>query len=236
MFNDNISQLHELRLKERRQRAAEMILESEVVTSGLEDDEAEVLLNWALERAEGYALSTKDMEDEEAHGQIAANVGEVRRLMKIVSDLVEDKDDLSSEEMVEELTRLISLAVEEHSQEATEVLPESEPATPILEDDETEAQFDWTVPLTEGYACSKEDREAHERVVESAGKVRPLTAIVNDLVERKDDLSPMEMVERLTYLLSSAMEDVESSYLTDEMKGEENDKVGDYRRDRARFC
>lgn len=236
MFSDNISDLRELRLKERRRRAAEMILESEIVTSGLEDDEAEVLLNWALRRAESYALSTKDVEDDEAHGHIAVSVGKVRRLMKVVSSLVENKDDLNSEEMVEELTRLVSLAMEGRRQEVTEGTLESEPATSIMEDDEGEALLNWTVAQVEGYACSKGDEEAHERVVESAGKVRPLTKIVNDLVERKDDLSTVEMVERLTNLLSSAMEDVESSYLKDQMRGEENDKIGDHRRDRARFC
>ena len=44
-------------LEERRQRAAQMILESDIVTSSLDYDEAEVVLNWALAQAESYALA-----------------------------------------------------------------------------------------------------------------------------------------------------------------------------------
>jgi len=102
----------EVDLEGRRQKAVEMILESDIVTSALEDDEAEVLLNWALAKVEGCALSSKDMEAEEAHEYIASGVGRVRLLMKMVNDLVEERNDLSPMEMVEELTHLLSIAME----------------------------------------------------------------------------------------------------------------------------
>jgi hypothetical protein len=236
MFNDMIS---EVDLEVRRRKAAEMILDSEIVTASLEDDEAEVLLNWALAEVERYALSSKDMGDEEADDHIAKGVGKVRRLMKMVNNLVEDKDDLSSDEMVEELTNLLSSATEGRRQKAAEVIQGSEPVTTDLQDDEAEVLLSWTVAQADGYVLATDDmgdEEAHEHVAEGMGEVRPLAKIVSNLGKDKDEWSSMEMVEELTRLLSLAMEDIQSSRQTEQMKGEENDEAGDHRRDRARFC
>jgi len=89
-----------------------MILESDIVTSALDYDEAEVVLNWALTQVENVALSSKDMADEEAEGHIARGVGKVRRLMKMVNDLVEERYHLDGVETVEKLTQLLSVAME----------------------------------------------------------------------------------------------------------------------------
>lgn len=103
--------VHEVDLEGRRRRAAKLILESDIVTSALDYDEAEVVLNWALAQAEYYALSSKDMGDDEAEGHIAEGVGQVRRLMKMVNDLIEERYDLSGVETVEKLTQLVSVAM-----------------------------------------------------------------------------------------------------------------------------
>jgi hypothetical protein len=104
--------VHKGDLEERRQRAAQLILESDIVTSALDYDEAEVVLNWALSQVESVALSSGEMADDEAEGYIAQGVGKVRRLMKMVNDLVEDRYDLSGVETVEKLTQLLSVAMD----------------------------------------------------------------------------------------------------------------------------
>jgi hypothetical protein len=104
--------ISETDLEARRQEAAGMILESETATSSLEDDEAEVLPNWALAQVKSYALSSKDMGEEEAHEHMAKRVGKVRHVMRVVKELVEEKHDLSCMEMVKGLTYLPSLAME----------------------------------------------------------------------------------------------------------------------------
>jgi len=104
--------ISETDLEARRQEAAGMILESETATSSLEDDEAEVLPNWALAQVESYTLSSKDMGEEEADEHIAKRVGRVRHVMRVVKELVGEKDDMSSMETVKGLTCLPSLAME----------------------------------------------------------------------------------------------------------------------------
>lgn len=55
---------------------------------------------------ESYALSSKDMGEEEADEHVPKDVGKVRRLMRVVNELVGEKDDMSSMETVKGLTCL----------------------------------------------------------------------------------------------------------------------------------
>jgi len=102
----------EVELEERRQRAAQMLLESGVVTPALDDDQAEVLLDWALAQAGGYALSSRDLGEDEAHSQISDGVARVRLLMGMVNDIVERWYDLDHVQLVERLTKLLSVAMD----------------------------------------------------------------------------------------------------------------------------
>jgi hypothetical protein len=52
------------------------------------------------------------MGDEKAQEHIGEGMDMVRRLMEMVKDLVEEKEDLSRMDMVEALTHLLSLTVE----------------------------------------------------------------------------------------------------------------------------
>lgn len=104
--------ISEDRLEERRQLAAQMVLESGVVTPALDDDQAEVLLDWALAQAGSYALSSRDMGEQEASGHITLGVARVRRLMAMVNDIVERWYDLDQVQLVEGLTRLMSAAMD----------------------------------------------------------------------------------------------------------------------------
>jgi hypothetical protein len=104
--------ISEDKLEERRKLAAQMVLESGVVTPALDDDQAEVLLDWALAQASRYAVSSRDMEEPEASGHIAEGVARVRRLMGMVNDIVERWYDLDQVKMVEQLTQLMSTAMD----------------------------------------------------------------------------------------------------------------------------
>ena len=100
----------EAELEERRQRAAQMVLESGIVTPALDYDEAEVLLDWALAEAGKYALSSGAMGDKEAQSHIVQGVNKVRRLMEMVNEIFDQWDAASRVQMVEKLTQLLSTA------------------------------------------------------------------------------------------------------------------------------
>ena len=100
-------------LDARRRLAIEMLLESESLTDDLHDDETEILLDWGMAQAEAYALATQEIADEEeARQAIERGVTTVRRAMRFINDLVDERMHLSDGEMVEELLHLTSLARE----------------------------------------------------------------------------------------------------------------------------
>lgn len=100
-------------LEARKHLAIEMILESESLTDDLQDDEAEILLDWGLAQAEAYALATQEVADEkEARLIIDQGVVLIRRVMRYINDLVAERMDLSDGEMVDDLLQLVSLARE----------------------------------------------------------------------------------------------------------------------------
>jgi hypothetical protein len=100
-------------LDARKRLAIEMILTSEGLTDYLQDDEAEILLDWGMTQAEAYALATQEIADEEeARLAIDQGVTTVQRAMRFINNLVAERMDLSDGEMVEELLHLIPLARE----------------------------------------------------------------------------------------------------------------------------
>ncbi|TEU11539.1 MAG: hypothetical protein E3J21_23345 [Anaerolineales bacterium] len=97
----------------RKRLAIEMILKSEGLTDHLQDDEAEILLDWGMAQAEAYALVTQEIaKEEEARLAIDQGVTKVRRAMRFINNLVAERMDLSDGEMAEKLLHLISLAGE----------------------------------------------------------------------------------------------------------------------------
>jgi hypothetical protein len=104
--------ISEAKLEARRQQAAQMILEGGIVTPALDYDEAEVLLDWALARVGECALSSREMGDKEARSHIVKGVNKVRRLMEMVNEMVERWDQSNRVEMLEKVTRLLSVAME----------------------------------------------------------------------------------------------------------------------------
>jgi len=100
-------------LEARKRLAIEMVLESEGLTDDLQDDEAEILLDWGLAQAEACALTTQEIADEEeARLAIDQGVRMIRRAMRWINDLVAERMDLSDGEMVEDLLQLVSLVKE----------------------------------------------------------------------------------------------------------------------------
>lgn len=96
-------------IEARKRLATDMILESEGLADDLEDEEAEVLLDWGLTKAEACALATREMNDEEAKEAIEEGVDKVRLAMKAMNDLIAERYVLTDGETLEELLRLISI-------------------------------------------------------------------------------------------------------------------------------
>ena len=100
-------------LDARKRLAIEMILTSEGLTDYLQDDEAEILLDWGMTQAEAYALATQEIADEEeARLAIDQGVTTVQRAMRFINNLVAERMELSDGEMVQELLHLIPLTRE----------------------------------------------------------------------------------------------------------------------------
>jgi hypothetical protein len=106
----------EAKMEARRQQAAQMILEGGIVTPALDYDEAEVLLDWALAQVGECAHSSREMEDKEARAHIVKGVNRVRRLMEMVNEMVERWDESDRVEMMEKLTKLLSVAISDADQ------------------------------------------------------------------------------------------------------------------------
>jgi hypothetical protein len=72
-------------LKRRMQRAAERILENERLTGNLEDDAAQVLLDWGVRCAEQIARDTFGLSDDLAEEAMYPRLRALRRLMSAVN-------------------------------------------------------------------------------------------------------------------------------------------------------
>lgn len=138
-------------LETRRRLAIEMILESESLTDDLQDDEAEILLDWGLAQAEAYALATGvTANEEEARLALDQGVKTVRRVMRFINDLVAERIDLSDGEMVEELLRLVSLVRELPNVQviASEEEEEEEEIILLKEEEDIERQIPGLDPIS----------------------------------------------------------------------------------------
>jgi hypothetical protein len=121
-------------LEARKRLAIEILLESESLTDDLQDDEAEILLDWGLAQAEACALATQEIADEEeARPALDQGVTTVRQAMRFINDIVAERMDLGDGEMVEDLLRLVSLVKDlPHVQ----VIASDEEGEGILEEEE----------------------------------------------------------------------------------------------------
>ena len=121
-------------LEARKRLAIEILLESESLTDDLQDDEAEILLDWGLAQAEACALATQEIaNEEEARLALDQGVTTVRRAMRLVNDIVAERMDLGDGEMVEDLLRLVSLVKD---LPRVQVIASAEEEEEILEEEE----------------------------------------------------------------------------------------------------
>lgn len=98
-------------MEARLRRATEAILGAENLTDGLQDAEAEALLNWGLARAEGAVQATADLERAAAKAQIDSNVALVRQMMRRINNLVASRVDIEDdEELADGLHALVQAA------------------------------------------------------------------------------------------------------------------------------
>ncbi len=89
------------------QQVAELILQDEGLTSGLEDAAAEVVLRWALRRA-GQAVQVREGGRQALdRGAVAEAVAPVRRLARQLSGLVAARADLDEREFASRLVALL---------------------------------------------------------------------------------------------------------------------------------
>jgi hypothetical protein len=136
-------------LEARRRLAIEMILESESLTDDLQDDEAEILLDWGLAQVEACALATQDTADkEEARLVLDQGVKTVRRAVRFINDLVAERIDLSDGEMVEELLRLVSMVRELPNVQAIASEEEEEEEIQLKEEGDIERQAPGLEPIS----------------------------------------------------------------------------------------
>jgi hypothetical protein len=95
----------------RLRRATEAILEAENLTDGLQDAEAEALLNWGLARVEGAVQDSADLDSAAAKPHISNGVVTVRQMMRRINNLIAGRVDIEEDdELADGLRALLQAA------------------------------------------------------------------------------------------------------------------------------
>ncbi len=98
------------KLNQRMDRSAERILGNESLTAYLDDDAADVLIDWGLNCARMIVQRTAEMDEAEAEEAMYQPMRATRRLMKAVNQWIADSDDLGEDERAELLHKIIDQA------------------------------------------------------------------------------------------------------------------------------
>ena len=99
------------KLAYRMDRSAERILGNESLTAYLDDDAADVLIDWGLTCAQKIIQRTAGMDDAGAEEVMYQPMRATRRLMRAINRWIADSDDLSADEQSELLHKIIDQAV-----------------------------------------------------------------------------------------------------------------------------
>ena len=94
----------------RIEKAAQSILENEKLTADLDDDAAQVLLDWGIASAKQIVQGTLGLDENEAQDAMYQPMRANRRLMRGVNKLVSRYEILGEEGHVEALEKIISQA------------------------------------------------------------------------------------------------------------------------------
>lgn len=98
------------KLAYRMDRSAERILGNESLTAYLDDDTADILIDWGLICAQKIVQRTDGMEDSEAEEAMYGPMRATRRLMRAVNRWVANRESLSAEEQEALLSDIIAQA------------------------------------------------------------------------------------------------------------------------------
>ena len=99
--------------------------------------------------------------------------------------------------------------LEARRQRAARMVLEGGIATPALGDDSAEALLDWALSQVGRYAFATgemADDQASVYVSAGVARVLRLMGMVNELVEQHYEMGRVEVVEKLTRLMSAALE------------------------------
>jgi len=77
-------------IQERLQRATEAILENEALTADLDDQAANVLLDWGIERAQAITIETTELADDEAEEVMYQPMRALRKMLRSVNKWASD--------------------------------------------------------------------------------------------------------------------------------------------------
>ncbi len=102
--------------------------------------------------------------------------------------------------------------LEARRQQAAQMILEGGIVTPALDYDEAEVLLDWALAQVGECALSSRemgDKEARAHIANGVNRVRRLMELVNEMVERWDESDRVEMMQKLTTLLSVAMSDTD---------------------------
>lgn len=99
------------KLAYRMDRSAERILGNESLTAYLDDDAADVLIDWGLACAQKIIQRTAGMDDAEAEEAMYQPMRATRRLMRTVNRWIADNDTLGADERGDLLHKIIDQAV-----------------------------------------------------------------------------------------------------------------------------
>ena len=88
-------------VKARIRRAAESILENESLTADLDDETAQVLLDWGVAWAESIAGSTTGLAEVEAEAMMDARLRAVRKLLRLAQNWLANRPEDPAEQMAQ---------------------------------------------------------------------------------------------------------------------------------------
>ncbi len=97
-------------LQRRTQRVAQSLLENESLTADLDDAQAQVLLDWALERAETIVQRTAGLGEAEAEEELGPRLRALRRLLRRVNQWLSGGDDMDQRTSAETLAQIVGQA------------------------------------------------------------------------------------------------------------------------------
>lgn len=87
-------------MEDRIQRVVTQILGDMSLTEDMDDAQASVLLDWGSSTARHLALTTIDLEDEQAYAVLDPHLTNLRRTMRRVNKLFANLDGTSADELV----------------------------------------------------------------------------------------------------------------------------------------